>query len=200
MHERPTRRNARILIVDDHADNVIILRDRLQARGYTTIEAHDGEEALRSRSARPGRPPARGHATARISFCSTSCSRELDGFEVARRIKSRPIPALHPDHHSDRARHDRGHGRRSRRRGRRLHHQADQLRRAGSADPLAPSHQVAAGAGRAPEGRVVGDQRSAGAHRPHRWLDGHRQPPAAGRAPRRGVRALASASTSHSPA
>jgi diguanylate cyclase (GGDEF)-like protein len=35
-----------ILIVDDHPDNVDLLQDRLEARGYSTLTAQDGEEAL----------------------------------------------------------------------------------------------------------------------------------------------------------
>lgn len=37
---------ARILIVDDHEDNVELLRARLEARGYETLTAWDGREAL----------------------------------------------------------------------------------------------------------------------------------------------------------
>ena len=37
---------ARILVVDDVADNVEILRMRLTALGYEVIEATDGEQAL----------------------------------------------------------------------------------------------------------------------------------------------------------
>ena len=37
---------ARILIVDDHEDNVELLRARLEARGYETESAADGREAL----------------------------------------------------------------------------------------------------------------------------------------------------------
>ena len=36
----------RILIVDDHEDNVELLRARLEARGYATLSAVDGEEAI----------------------------------------------------------------------------------------------------------------------------------------------------------
>ena len=36
----------RILIVDDHEDNIELLRARLEARGYTIDSAHDGQEAL----------------------------------------------------------------------------------------------------------------------------------------------------------
>jgi two-component system cell cycle response regulator len=39
-------RDTFILIVDDHPDNVDLLKDRLEARGYSTLTAHDGEEAL----------------------------------------------------------------------------------------------------------------------------------------------------------
>ncbi len=35
-----------VLIVDDHPDNVDLLKDRLEARGYATLTAIDGEEAL----------------------------------------------------------------------------------------------------------------------------------------------------------
>ncbi len=38
--------NAKILIVDDDADIVLMLEDRLQASGYETIIAKDGQEAL----------------------------------------------------------------------------------------------------------------------------------------------------------
>ncbi len=36
----------RILVVDDHHDNVTIIRDYLSARGYDVAVAHSGEEAL----------------------------------------------------------------------------------------------------------------------------------------------------------
>jgi DNA-binding response OmpR family regulator len=37
---------ARILVVDDHHDNVAIIRDFLEARGYQVATAYSGEEAL----------------------------------------------------------------------------------------------------------------------------------------------------------
>ena len=37
---------ARILIVDDHEDNIELLRARLAARGYAIDTAMDGEQAL----------------------------------------------------------------------------------------------------------------------------------------------------------
>jgi two-component system response regulator VicR len=36
----------RVLVVDDHQDNVTIIRDYLTARGYQVAVAHSGEEAL----------------------------------------------------------------------------------------------------------------------------------------------------------
>jgi CheY-like chemotaxis protein len=39
--------DSRILVVDDHRDNVAIIRDFLEARGYDVAVAHSGEEALR---------------------------------------------------------------------------------------------------------------------------------------------------------
>ena len=36
----------RILIVDDHEDNVEVIRARLEASGYQVESAADGEEAL----------------------------------------------------------------------------------------------------------------------------------------------------------
>ena len=40
--------NARILIVDDHEDNIELLRARLEAWGYRTDCAMDGASALRA--------------------------------------------------------------------------------------------------------------------------------------------------------
>jgi two-component system cell cycle response regulator len=40
------RRKARILVVDDHEDNIELLRARLEARGYEVDGAKDGQEAL----------------------------------------------------------------------------------------------------------------------------------------------------------
>ena len=44
---------ARILVVDDVADNVEILRMRLSALGYDVDEANDGEQALAKVAADP---------------------------------------------------------------------------------------------------------------------------------------------------
>ena len=88
VQERQTRQNARILIVDDHADNVIILRDRLRARGYSTLEAHDGEGALRAVGILDG-PLPQGTPLPDLILLDVMLPR-LDGFEVARRIKADP--------------------------------------------------------------------------------------------------------------
>src|SRR5689334_11626165 len=39
-------RKARILVVDDHEDNIELLRARLEARGYEVFGANDGQQAL----------------------------------------------------------------------------------------------------------------------------------------------------------
>ena len=38
----------RILVVEDQADNMQILRDLLESAGYDMIEAQDGEEGVRA--------------------------------------------------------------------------------------------------------------------------------------------------------
>ena len=44
-----------VLVVDDEADLLEIVTDRLQAEGYSVLTARDGVEALeRARAARPG--------------------------------------------------------------------------------------------------------------------------------------------------
>ncbi|MDF2773624.1 MAG: diguanylate cyclase, partial [Geminicoccaceae bacterium] len=43
----------RILIVDDHEDNIELLRARLAARGYRIDTAMDGEQALACVAATP---------------------------------------------------------------------------------------------------------------------------------------------------
>lgn len=73
--ERP----ARILIVDDHEDNVELLRARLESWGYETAAARDGEEAL-----------ARIRATPPDLILLDVMMPKLDGNEVARRVKADP--------------------------------------------------------------------------------------------------------------
>ena len=74
----------RILIVDDHPDNVEILRAHLQASGYRTMTATDGEEALQLVAECP--PD--------LILLDVMMPR-MDGNEVARRIKAdRSLPFI----------------------------------------------------------------------------------------------------------
>lgn len=75
--ERPGA--ARILIVDDHEDNVELLRARLESQGFICTSARDGEEAL----ARVAESPPD------LMLLDLMMPR-MDGFEVARRIKTDP--------------------------------------------------------------------------------------------------------------
>ena len=68
---------ATILIVDDHEDNVELLRARLEARGYRTAAAEDGEQALRLVGERP--PDL---------ILLDVMMPKVDGIEVARRIRA----------------------------------------------------------------------------------------------------------------
>lgn len=78
--EKSSREHApRVLIVDDHPDNVEVIRVRLEARGYRTTCAADGEEALRLVAESP--PD--------LILLDVMMPR-MDGNEVARRIKSDP--------------------------------------------------------------------------------------------------------------
>ena len=67
----------RVLIVDDHPDNVEVLRARLEAMGYRTACAGDGEEAL-----------DQVHASPPDLILLDVMMPRLDGNEVARRIKA----------------------------------------------------------------------------------------------------------------
>jgi two-component system, cell cycle response regulator len=70
---------ARILIVDDHEDNVEVIRARLEAGGYQIESAADGVEALdRVRQSPPD-----------LILLDVMMPR-IDGMEVARRIKADP--------------------------------------------------------------------------------------------------------------
>jgi two-component system cell cycle response regulator len=81
-----------ILIVDDHPDNVDLLRDRLEARGYATIVARDGEEALRAAGALDG--PLAPDAIPDLILLDVMLPK-VDGREVARRIKAdRSLPFM----------------------------------------------------------------------------------------------------------
>jgi class 3 adenylate cyclase len=71
------RTPARILIVDDNAANVDILRARLAAHGYEIVTATDGEEALAA---------AREHLPDLILL--DVMMPKLDGIEVCRRLRA----------------------------------------------------------------------------------------------------------------
>jgi diguanylate cyclase (GGDEF)-like protein len=69
----------RILVVDDHEDNVELLRARLEARGYQVEAARDGLEALE-----------RVHERAPDLILLDVMMPKLDGIGVVRRIKGNP--------------------------------------------------------------------------------------------------------------
>ena len=70
-------KSSRVLIVDDHEDNVEVIRARLEASGYQVESAADGEEALdRVRESPPD-----------LILLDVMMPR-IDGMEVARRIKA----------------------------------------------------------------------------------------------------------------
>src|SRR4051812_49539679 len=73
--------SARILIVDDHEDNVELLRARLEAWGYTPECAGDGAEALMKIEQSP--PDL---------VLLDVMMPKMDGIEVARRGKGKPHP------------------------------------------------------------------------------------------------------------
>ena len=67
----------RILIVDDHEDNVEVIRARLEASGYLVESAADGEQALEQ-----------VHASPPDLILLDVMMPRIDGMEVARRIKA----------------------------------------------------------------------------------------------------------------
>jgi two-component system, cell cycle response regulator DivK len=72
----------RILVVEDQADNLQILRDLLASAGYDMIEAGDGEQGVRA--AKTHRPD--------LILMDIQLP-VLDGYEATRQIKA--DPALH---------------------------------------------------------------------------------------------------------
>jgi two-component system, cell cycle response regulator len=70
---------ARILIVDDHEDNVELLRARLESWGYETESARDGAEALNTIE-----------TTLPDLVLLDIMMPKIDGIEVARRVKNNP--------------------------------------------------------------------------------------------------------------
>ena len=73
------RERARILVVDDVADNVEILRMRLESLGYEVVVAVDGEQAL-----------AQVAATLPDLVLLDIMMPRIDGLEVVRRMKADP--------------------------------------------------------------------------------------------------------------
>jgi diguanylate cyclase (GGDEF)-like protein len=75
---------ARILVVDDHPDNVELLKARLEARGYEVDSAEDGECALERIAQQPPH----------LVLLDVMMPK-MDGFEVVRRIKGdRTLPFI----------------------------------------------------------------------------------------------------------
>ena len=70
----------RILVVDDHEDNVELLRARLEARGYTVEAARDGLEALE-----------RVHARAPDLILMDISIPIIDGWEATQVLKHDPV-------------------------------------------------------------------------------------------------------------
>jgi diguanylate cyclase (GGDEF)-like protein len=79
VHEASGESTGRILVVDDHEDNVELLRARLEAWGYKVDAAHDGMKALEAVQASP--PDL---------ILLDVMMPSVDGNEVARRIKHDP--------------------------------------------------------------------------------------------------------------
>src|SRR5713101_2518899 len=69
----------RILVIEDNAANLELMRFLLTAHGYAALVAHDGEEGLDiARSERPD-----------LILCDLQLP-GIDGYEVARRVKDTP--------------------------------------------------------------------------------------------------------------
>ena len=77
----PTGQQGRVLIVDDNEDAANLLSDALEELGYTTRVAHDGVSALRL--AEEFEPE--------VALLDIGLP-VMDGYELARRIRSRPSP------------------------------------------------------------------------------------------------------------
>jgi two-component system sensor histidine kinase/response regulator len=71
------RSNSKILIVDDEADTVELLKKRLRFEGYDTLEAHDGVQCLEQ--AVTGSPDL---------IILDVMMPHMDGYEVCRRLKA----------------------------------------------------------------------------------------------------------------
>ena len=77
--EREDRSKYRILVVDDHEDNIELLRARLEARGYIVEGAGDGQAALDA-----------VYRQCPDLILLDVMMPKLDGIEVVRRLKSNP--------------------------------------------------------------------------------------------------------------
>lgn len=71
---------AKILVIEDNADNLELMLYLLEAFGHTPLAAHDGEEGMES--AQRERPD--------LIVCDLQMPK-VDGFEVARRLKQHPV-------------------------------------------------------------------------------------------------------------
>lgn len=83
--ESAARRPTRILIVDDHEDNVEILRARLEASGFETVAANNGLEAIE-----------KVRSTVPDVMLLDVMMPGIDGHEVARRIRADPALPFMP--------------------------------------------------------------------------------------------------------
>ena len=75
----------RILVVDDTPANLYIMTEHLQAKGYTTLIAEDGVEALQRAE----------YALPDLILLDVMLP-GLDGFEVCRRLKANPLTSAIP--------------------------------------------------------------------------------------------------------
>src|SRR5436190_199090 len=83
-HENAPESTGRILVVDDHEDNIELLRARLEAWGYEVDAAHDGAQALEI-----------VHRAPPDLILLDVMMPSLDGNEVARRVKhDRALPFI----------------------------------------------------------------------------------------------------------
>ena len=73
------KQKKRILVVDDHEDNVELLRARLEARGYDVFGANDGQAALDQVE----------HVLPDLILLDVMMPK-MDGMEVVRRLKANP--------------------------------------------------------------------------------------------------------------
>ena len=144
----------RVLIVEDNELNRDMLSRRLTRRGFEVLLATDGAQGVEA--ARAHRPD--------LILMDMSLP-VVDGWEATRRIKAAPETGAIPDHRPHRARHGRRRGEGTRRRLRRLRHEAG-----GAAAPARedgalalPRDRRAGGAGR--RRSAIGPRRTGSAHR-----------------------------------